>query len=207
LFDGYLMWHWQHDGQVPAFPAIYGGSLQMFGRAYRRGATQKLAMRMKAGQQLVFGEQLGWMGPAIVKYEKENAKFLRQLVRLWWQLRRYFHASRMARPPRLLGEIPTVRADWQWSGEWWVTTDAAMAGAWYLPEESKAVLLFVNVSDEPIDTSLDLDAGKFGIAGEQVRVTTVTSAGESESVVLPRVSKRELALPARTAVAWELTKP
>ncbi len=32
-FDGYLTWHWQYDGQVPAFPAIYGGAIQMFGRA------------------------------------------------------------------------------------------------------------------------------------------------------------------------------
>ncbi|MEA1950297.1 MAG: DUF6259 domain-containing protein, partial [Planctomycetota bacterium] len=31
-FDGYLTWHWQYDDQVPAFPAIYGGSIQMFRR-------------------------------------------------------------------------------------------------------------------------------------------------------------------------------
>ncbi len=30
-FDGYLTWHWQYDGQVPAFPAVYGGAIQMFG--------------------------------------------------------------------------------------------------------------------------------------------------------------------------------
>jgi hypothetical protein len=28
-------WHWQSNGQVPAFSAIYGGAIQMFGRAYR----------------------------------------------------------------------------------------------------------------------------------------------------------------------------
>jgi hypothetical protein len=62
-FDGYLTWHWQHNGQVPAFPAVYGGTIQMFGRAYRGGATKELALRMKAGQQLVFGEQIGWFDP------------------------------------------------------------------------------------------------------------------------------------------------
>jgi hypothetical protein len=35
VFDGYLTWHWQCDGQVPVFPAVYGGAIQMFGRAYR----------------------------------------------------------------------------------------------------------------------------------------------------------------------------
>ena len=40
-FDGYLTWHWQSDGQVPAFPAVYGGAIQMFGRAYRGGKYQR----------------------------------------------------------------------------------------------------------------------------------------------------------------------
>ena len=64
-FDGYLSCHWQHDGQVPAFPAVYGGAIQMFGRGYLGEATKALALRMKAGQQLVFGEQIGWIGPEI----------------------------------------------------------------------------------------------------------------------------------------------
>lgn len=33
-----------------------------------------------------------------------------------------------ARPPKLLGEIPTIKAAWQWSGEWRVTTDAVLNG-------------------------------------------------------------------------------
>ena len=112
-FDGYLTWHWQYDGQVPAFPAVYGGAIQMFGRAYRGGDTRDLALRMKSGQQLVFGEQIGWIDPSVVD-QPENAEFLRQVVRLRWQLRRYFYAGEMLRPPRLTGDIPTVRADWQW---------------------------------------------------------------------------------------------
>ncbi len=38
----------------------------MFGRAYGGGETKSLALRMKAGQQLVFGEQIGWIGPEII---------------------------------------------------------------------------------------------------------------------------------------------
>ncbi len=129
VFDGYLTWHWQYDGQVPAFPAVYGGALQMFGRAYRGGPTKDLALRMKAGQQLVFGEQIGWLDPSVVD-EAENFAFFRQVVRLRWLLKRYFYAGQMARPPKLIGQIPRVTADWQWSGEWPVTTDALLAGAW-----------------------------------------------------------------------------
>jgi hypothetical protein len=205
-FDGYLTWHWQYDGQVPAFPAVYGGAIQMFGRAYRGGETKDLALRMKAGQQLVFGEQIGWFDPGVVR-EKEDADFLRQIVRLRWRLRRYFYAGRMARPPRLQGDIPKVQADWQWSGEWWVTTDAMLSGAWRLPEEKRCVLLLVNVADKPITTRLDVDARTYGLTGSQVRLTRIDPEGAGESLTVARVFQHELTLPPRTAGAWELTPP
>ena len=146
--DGYLTWHWQYDGQVPVFPAVYGGAIQMFGRAYGGGATRDLALRMKAAQQLVFGEQLGWLSPALVN-ESPSFEFFRRAVGLRWQLRRYFYAGEMARPPKLSGDIPSVTADWQWHGIWPVTTSALLTGAWRIPAENRLVLLFANVADAP----------------------------------------------------------
>ena len=205
-FDGYLTWHWQYDGQVPAFPAVYGGAIQMFGRAYRGGPTKDLALRMKAGQQLVFGEQIGWINPGVVR-EQENFAFLRQVVHLRWRLRRYFHAGQMARPPKLGGEIPTVTADWQWQGVWPVSTAAALSGAWQLPGENRAVLLLVNVGDRPMPVQLELDAADYGISGDRVRVVTTGGEGKGESFVLERSFRRGLTLPPRTAMAWELAPP
>ncbi|MCX7967135.1 MAG: DUF6259 domain-containing protein, partial [Armatimonadetes bacterium] len=232
-FDGYLTWHWQHDGQVPAFPAVYGGAIQMFGRAYRGGETKDLALRMKAGQQLVFGEQIGWIDPSVVR-EKENAEFLRQVVRLRWHLRRYFCEGEMARPPkliregepsgepkfavgsagaspsqwgygaRLLGNIPKVRADWQWWGEWWVETDAILTGAWKLPKEGKLVLLFVNVSDQPSTATLVFDGKSYGLTGKGLQLTEVTEHGYGRAERLPLTFRKEIRFPAKTAFAFEL---
>jgi hypothetical protein len=110
----------------------------------------------------------------------------------------------MARPPKLHGDIPTVTADWQWSGVWPVTTPAAMTGAWQLPTESRAVLLLVNVSDRPITGRLEFDAGECGIVTDQIRVTVFT-AGETEQVfTAERNCRREVTLPPGTATAWEL---
>ena len=203
-FDGYLTWHWQHDGQVPAFPAVYGGSIQMFGRAYRGGPTKDLALHMKAGQQLVYGEQIGWLGPGVVR-EKQNAAFLRQVVRLRWRFRRYFHAGQMERPPRLEGQIPRVTADWQWSGEWPVTTDAVLTGAWRLPAENRLLLLFVNVSDRPVTAKVEIDAKLYGLPGERVRVVKWTESGEGEKSDAPAAFNRDPTFPPRAAWAWELT--
>jgi hypothetical protein len=207
-FDGYLTWHWQFDGQVPAFPAVYGGAIQMFGRAYRGGPTKDLALRMKAGQQLVFGEQLGWLDPGVVN-EKGNAEFFRDAVRLRWALRRYFSAGEMARPPRLQGDIPRVQADWQWSGAWPVTTDAVLTGAWRLESENRLVLLFINVSDAPVTAGVRLDLAAYGMKGANgtFRVTTVTPAGPGESWGTPSALDRRVPFEPRTAVAWEVAAP
>lgn len=205
-FDGYLTWHWQHNGQVPAFPAVYGGAIQMFGRAYRGGPTKDLALRMKAGQQLVFGEQIGWIDPNIVR-EKENAEFLRQIVKLRWHLRRFFYAGEMARPPKLIGNIPKVRADWQWAGEWWVETDAVLTGAWKLPQENKLVLLFVNVSDQPVTATVAFNGHGYGLRQPQIAVTSVTADGKGSPQMHPSIFRRLLTLPPKTALAWEIVAP
>lgn len=201
-FDGYLTWHWQYDGQVPAFPAVYGGAIQMFGRAYRGGETKDLALRMKAGQQLVFGEQIGWIHPGVI-HEKENAEFLRQVIRLRWNVRRYFYAGQMARPPKLVGEIPKLTADWQWSGRWPVTTDALLAGAWILPAEQRLALLFANVGDAPVKVRLDFDAGRYGLSGSTFQWVRHTADGPQEKIEQPAVFQRELEFPVRGACVWE----
>ncbi|MHB1034723.1 MAG: DUF6259 domain-containing protein [Pirellulales bacterium] len=202
-FDGYLTWHWQYDGQVPAFPAVYGGAIQMFGRAYRGGSDKDLALRMKAGQQLVYGEQIGWLDPSVIG-EKENAAFLRQVVRLRHALRRYFFAGEMARPPRMVGTIPRVTADWQWSGRWPVTTDALLAGAWSLPAEKKLVVLLVNVSGEPVRATLDFDAARYGLAAGSLTLTQIGSEGPGKSDAVSRAFQREVALGPQEAQAWEI---
>jgi hypothetical protein len=203
-FDGYLTWHWGYDGQVPAFPAIYGGAIQMFGRAYRGGETKDLAFHMKAGQQLVFGEQIGWFGPEIAQDEKVMP-FLRQAVGVRWQLRRYFYAGEMARPPKLPDNIPTVRADWQWDNPGWVTTSAVLTGAWALPKEKRCVLLFANVSDQPVTTELKLDATAYGFSNQEIKVTTITASGVGESFTSPSLLQHPITIPAQSAFAWELS--
>ena len=204
-FDGYLTWHWQHQGQVPAFPAVYGGTVQMFGRAYRGGATKDLALRMKAAQQLVFGEQLGWLDPGVVS-EKSNAEFFRQAATTRDRFKRFFYAGEMARPPKFAGALPQVKADWQWSGEWWVSTDAVLAGAWRLPREKRLLLLFANVSDEPVALSLETGASTWNIEKRaECKVTrSAGPTGATESASASALFKRPATFAPREIQAWEI---
>jgi hypothetical protein len=200
-FDGYLTWHWQYDGQVPAFPAVYGGAVQMFGRAYRGGPTKALAHRMKAGQQLVYGEQIGWIGVGVAN-EPANAAFLRHVALLRQRLVRFFVAGQMARPPRLEGALPRVTADWQWSGVWPVTTDAVLTGAWEITREKTLALIFVNVSPEPVTAGFAFDATAYGLPDGKVRLTRVTPDGEGESQETPARFAHKLTFEPGKARAW-----
>ncbi len=73
-----------------------------------------------------------------------------------------------------------MKADWQWSGEWWVSTDAVLTGAWRLPKEKSLLLLFVNVSDAPMKANLGSDLKEWGIREKApCSVTSTTKQGAS----------------------------
>jgi hypothetical protein len=127
------------------------------------------------------------------------------VVRLRWLLKRYFYAGQMARPPKLVGDIPRVTADWQWSGEWPVTTDALLAGAWSLPAEKRLVLLFVNVSNQPLTVACDFAADQYGLSGETFEAVELSSEGEGQKWTAPVTFRRDVTLPPRTARAWQLS--
>ena len=202
-FDGYLTWHWQEQNMVPAFSAVYGGTIQMFGRAYRSGPSQDLANRMKAGQQLVFGEQIGWFGPDVIE-RADSGKFLRDCVQLRWRLKEYFYRGHMVRPPRLAGQIPTTTADWQWHGEWPITTEAVMTGAWQIQKENKVVLLFANVSDSPFSSHLEFDPGEYGFSDKSLTATTIKPDGAKAKLTIQATDPPEMELAARTVLALEI---
>lgn len=203
--DGYLTWHWQYNHSVPAFPAIYGGTVQMFGRSYGAGSTKDLALRMKAAQQLTFGEQIGWADPSLV-LESPSAGFFRKAVQLRWRYRSFFYAGEMARPPRLGGDIPAVRGDWQWSGECWVETPAILAGAWRLPSENRLVMFFANVSEQPVSASFTFDASTYGFDEKPVHVSVARERdGVAESFGLANHEQRNIAIEPASITAWEIT--
>ena len=61
-FDGMLTWLWQAGDLVPAFPRIYSGYVQMIGR-FTDGLNRENDdfFRFHIAQELIFGQQLGWI--------------------------------------------------------------------------------------------------------------------------------------------------
>jgi hypothetical protein len=184
---------------------IYGGRIQLFGRSYSRDAMRGQALRMKAGQQLVFGEQIGWVESADILEEPESLKFLRQMGLLRRRFHRYFNAGRMFRPPVLLGDNPEVQADWQWLGPWMVAGKSVLAGAWGIPEENRMVLFFVNVSDSQVSLQVDFTRTLVEMNPDREWALQVCPPeGTEKRMALLRDTMAPLELGPREAVAWEL---
>ena len=149
LLDGLLSWNSQFQNQKPIYSAIYGGRTAIFGRYNPVGPDKHKALIMRAGQQLVFGEQLGWISPNILN-EKAPADFLRKMAQTRYKLNDYFVDGQMLAPPIVHGDIPNITADW----DWWekpsdVTISALQRGAWQA-NDGRIVKIFVNISDQNI---------------------------------------------------------
>lgn len=201
-FDGYLTWHWQNQDMVPAFSAIYAGRIQLFSRAY--GGNDQQAHCMKIGQQLVYGEQLGWLDPANILPHKDTADFMRRAAQLRHRLLDFLAWGRMARPPRVEGSIPDVTADWAWSGKWMVTDSALQKGAWWA-KDGRLLLVFANTSGQPVSAELVFDPRTYGWpADAAVTVTEQTVEGTGQPVTETGRFRRALELPPRGLLALVL---
>ncbi len=150
LLDGLLSWNSQFQDQKPIYSAIYGGKISIFGRNNPVGPDKHKALIMRAGQQLVFGEQLGWISPKILK-EKEPANFLRKMAKTRYKLIDYFVGGQMLAPPIVYGYIPKITADWEWgeNNPSEITISALQSGTWK-SKDGRIVSIFINVSDETI---------------------------------------------------------
>ena len=140
-------------------------------------------------------------------HDSPSMPFIRHVVHTRWQLRRFFSAGEICRPPEFESEIPAVTADWQWYGEMNVTHHAVFAGAWRLPRENKAALIFVNVSDEGVTADFRFDSRALGVEGGRIALAKISGENRESPVTAPPSFTRRLEFPARTAWAWEISTP
>ncbi len=175
LFDGYLTWHFQYNNAVPAFAAVYGGKIVLFGRS--DGGEDLQAHWARTGQALVWGEQLGWYSTDYVERLPRAAEYLRRCARVRSRLLPYLARGRMLRPPAPSGELPQVSSNWAWGGgDWPVTTPALQTGAWRAEDGSVAVI-FANTLERPLSFSWVLSSAEYGLSGESRPCSRVTEDG------------------------------
>ena len=159
----------------------------MFGRSYSGDDT---AVRMKAAQQLIFGEQIGWFSPLTIQ-RKAVMEYVRPLVHFRNCIVPYFFKGEMARPAEFLAPLPTVTSDWKWHGKALVTMEAVQSSTWRIleyPEGEKRdwkqgkvrklVFIFTNFSDTPVKSRIRAHLEEAGFSDlSKVRVEKIASDG------------------------------
>ncbi|MCF0233818.1 MAG: hypothetical protein HUK22_02420, partial [Thermoguttaceae bacterium] len=201
-FDGYLSWDWQNAEAVPAFAAVYGGAIQIFGRRY--AGDEADAWRAKAAEALVFGEQLGWFGVDVVDRPDVFA-YVRPLVRFRAAIGEYIWRGEMARPPVLLDEIPEITSDWNWYGSRPVATPAVRAGAWKLRDGSAALLIFTNSTTEPARSRVAVSLDELGF-GDAAVLRRVDSEGRRSEPLAPGIFDEPFDFPAGETWGIEISR-
>ena len=81
----------------------------------------------------------------------------------------------------------------------------ALTGAWALPDEKRMIMVFVNISDQPVTATVNFDAAAFGIKADSVQIVTVTHDGKGEPTGAPDVFKRQLTFAPYIPWAWEIS--
>jgi len=156
-FDGFLTWVWTMGDDVPAFPAVYAGYVQMLGR-YTDGAKRDddAYFRYHLAESLLFGQQLGWLNAHVIYNEKRMA-FLEQLVHTRYEYTKLFNEGKLLRPPFVKTALKPVTS----SG---ITMRQVLAGVWQTEDKSKTVLFAINVSESPAEAVIHLSPEEYGIS-------------------------------------------
>lgn len=172
-FDAFLNWTYQYNAPAPLHPAVYGGAIQGYGRYF--SGKPKLN-QLKIAQMLVYGDQLGWMGPEIID-EKDTAGFLKEACRFRAGLLPFLSWGEMARIPEVSGKIPTLPVTWiVTKGDTAVPESGLQKGAWRA-SDGRTVFLFANVLDEEISFEWSFDPSRYGY-GKAGAVVTDFAGGE-----------------------------
>lgn len=163
-FDGYLTWTWVYPGEVPAFSAIYAGYVQLVGRCTIGKKKDDLPFfKYCTARSLVSGQQLGWCKADIV-WQPRWMSFLRNAVRVRWELSDMFNAAQMLRPPEVKTPVPKLITTPGLCFEGNLESEQIIAGAWRFRDEDKTVIIAVNISDETAPFTLSFDISEYGIA-------------------------------------------
>jgi hypothetical protein len=201
--DGMLSWMWIDEGQVPAYSVVYGSAVQCFGRSYNAGNT---SISMKAGQELTFGEQIGWIYPDTFFSDKTSdttRQYFKQVIHIRDKISPYIYAGEMQRPPQLQNN-PPITSDWGRFGA--VTTNSVLTAAWKKYGDNKVALVFTNVSNKPLTLPYHFDPVEYGIPAKGYEITQWNSEQpDAEQKIQTGKSTFDLSLPGLSSIVWEIS--
>ena len=146
--DGFVAWRYGQTGHVPAFQAIFSPRIQFVGRGdFAHNAGDKMPYEHyfpKFAEQLVYGEQIGWVSVNTVRFPSPLRSWLKKLAFVRHGLADFLNASEMQKPIAFTEKLPQYTSEWGvvgWENQ--VTVDKILHGVWK-HQDGRVVVLFVN---------------------------------------------------------------
>ncbi len=206
--DGFLTSGWLSDNLVPAFQAVYGGRVQLFGKRTGTSEYHKASFFAKQAQAFVSGIQPGRFSSWVVfDSDAEIARpFLKQVATMRYKLREFLAFGSLQRPISLSANIPQIVSTWSDFGQATEVSISMLQSSVYLNKRGdKIAFIFVNASmDKKIDFSFELDGSSYGFDG-QLELKRISST-ESKSVIINNRSRQDLSLEPLEVVALVLAR-
>lgn len=173
-FDGFLCWVWLHNNDVPAFPAIYAGYVEMVGRLF--GGKKKEDydfFKYTLVKSFLYGQQLGW-GKADLIYDGKRLNYLKNIVQFRYKFNKFFHSSRLLRPPVITcDKAPKVIPPAIWYTED-IEMEQVLCGAWQERAGKRIVIFVFNISEQDCCFKLTIPFKEYGIEQSQLDVNGFT---------------------------------
>ncbi len=162
MLDGYMTWRWIQKDQIPLFQSIYSGRVQFVGKLYNHQNPGEWDSNFaKAANQIIFGEQLGWLTLEDLEAATPFRKYYKVLSFVRKAVLKYFNTGEMAAPVEFI-KAPEVRTlNWGESSKHrspqMVPRPVIESSAWVLPDGRK-MMLFINSSDSVERATVKLDS-------------------------------------------------
>ncbi|MBR4949776.1 MAG: hypothetical protein IKZ25_03260 [Clostridia bacterium] len=162
-FDGYLTWTWVENGEVPAFPAIYAGYIQMLG-SFTIGKKKEDYNYFKyaTAKAFLYGQQLGWCKADVI-YSKERLLFLKKMVGLRYKYTELFNCSKMLRPPVIKSDLAALSSEPCLYFNEDIVMEQLLSGAWQYRNKEKTVIFLINTSEEKSSFTLEFNIEEYGL--------------------------------------------
>ncbi len=158
------------EGQlVPMYPAVYGDLILLFGAYIFPEDLEKVwPFRSKVSQMFLWGTQLGWLGPDILKPGfRSEAEYLKSLAKTRLRGKEFLTYGRMLRPPET--DSSTITTTWKlWDREWKIRVPVAGATTWRSPS-GQIGLAACNMGDVDTELGIGIPIERSGLSADRAR--------------------------------------
>lgn len=151
--DSFACWRWIDPNKVPLFQSVYAGRIQFTGRIYDMSAPGSYeSFFAKMGEQLVYGEQVGWFQGRDMYYASPRRLYAKKLAHLRHALARTFlNESDMLPFLKFKEAVPQLTTLWGGTGNTIPeTTDKVLHSVWKRIRDGQLFVIFLNTVNEKI---------------------------------------------------------